>query len=218
MKQKYFLALAILGIILVSGCVQKGNVVTAPLVLEPNITCGPTTTCLSLNSQSSGENLYASKSIFLGNYDAVIDGSKKVIISEGFMPSMLKCIEERTALEQYISIEKRKWNDDYAWVGNKELFVIELPVVSSDDISKELAKLGPNIPPSNEEINWTYEDGRVLVSQITCKNTTEQAVIENETGKPSCSSGTTETWKESGFLTFLMDEEGVIYFAGGYCQ
>ncbi len=195
---KILFFIGLLAIVLISGCIQKvsdqgkgGSVVGTAMPIANVI--------VENYTLDSKENV---KDFFERNYESIISSTKSTIIAdpaERFSPSV-ECLENRTVLSQFITVEKRKWNYDNIWIGSgdEEKFVIKLPVVSEND-------------------KWKYENGKVLISYISCKNPTELMVIDENTGKAYCSSGTTESWKESGYLKFLMDDYGTIYFAGGYC-
>ena len=127
------------------------------------------------------------KGVFFQNYEKIINNTKSF------------CFEKNTTIffPNYLKVEKRVWQGDMFWIGKtkEEKFIINLPFVS-------------------KEKKWKYENGKVLVSYLTCKDPTEVMVMEERTGKAYCSSGIIEVWKESKYLKFLLEND-TIYFAGG---
>ncbi|NOZ81671.1 MAG: hypothetical protein GXO63_00785 [Candidatus Micrarchaeota archaeon] len=70
------------------------------------------------------------------------------------------------------------------------------------------------LPFVSDKEKWKYENGRILVSRLTCKDPGEAMTVDTATGEAHCSSGITEVWKESDYMKFLVDN-ATVYFAGG---
>lgn len=146
--------------------------------------------------------------VFNENLDDVINATKR-FLSEGFKtdnvtirisPWPARCAEISNVMSQYISASKRKWSYDAYWVGefDEEKYVLNVPLA-----------------PKNQ--TWKYENGEIQVLIQTCKNPSESGTIHEETGEFYCSSGIIQVWKKYGSITFIMDNDGVIYLSSVYC-
>lgn len=144
-----------------------------------------------METNQQTDSVETSKNVFLQNYDVIMGKlNESPRVSEQYS-NIISLMDKSIIMKQYLFVEKRVWKSDSSWIGDgkEEIFVIEIPLVSADD-------------------KWKYENGKVLVSYMACDNP-NQAERVGEV----CDS--VEMWKETYYLKFLMNKEGVVYFAGG---
>lgn len=123
-------------------------------------------------------------------------------VNESFPSIRVSCIENNLIMYDTIKFERRSYERDGKrfgsyWYGefNEEKYTFTVPVV-----------------PKGKE--WKELNGSIYYPTITCKDPSEQVVSGS-----LCSSGTIKTWKINPHrLLYIMDSNGTIYFAGGYCR
>lgn len=216
MKQKiFFLGLVILGVILISGCIQEktgtGRTGGPPLkgaipIFYSNVT---------IDSDSKAQQ------VFNENFDVVIDATKQTLkstacdiysnasvcynMSKVFSGIKIPCIENNEILSDKIKFERRAYQKDGKrfgsfWYRNpdKEQYTFKVYVI-------------------NQGEQWKEENEEIYTSTTTCKDPSEAGTTNMETGESYCASGIVHSWKLSHNLKYIMDSKGTIYLAGGYC-
>jgi hypothetical protein len=113
--------------------------------------------------------------------------------NEGYLANVLAT---KTWLYDHAKIERRVWKSDQYWVlpASNELFVVVIPLVA------------PNV-------TWTLQQDRVMTLTASCKDPSEAGTTD-QNGNIHCVSGVMEISKQVGWIKFLIDGEGVVYYGG----
>jgi hypothetical protein len=112
---------------------------------------------------------------------------------EGYLADIL---EGKGWLFGYAGVERREWRSDQYWVGptSNELFVVVVPLVAKNAI-------------------WMVQGDDVMIVARKCQNPSEAGTTD-QNGNIYCVSGVVETWKQAGWIKFLIDTQGVVYYGG----
>jgi hypothetical protein len=145
------------------------------------------------------------------NFNEIVENTKEELIKYG-KPQEVEIIKEMTFFIDYATIERREWKNDQYWLGpNKSAYVLTTQAVSQFE-------------------KWDKRDMKIFVERVKCKGLRpEQGVavpISVETYEDlkkyfneNCPEGAETYWEETNLkLKYLVDGNGVVYWAGQYLK
>ena len=161
--------------------------------------------------------------VFNENFEEIIDAIKTKLREDDYFIKYyssglkLTCIENNIFLSDYTKFEKRKFEHfSSCWI-------------EFEKFDKEQYTFITPIAPKDKE--WKYENEKVLIKNVRCKEMPSGQTISSpvemldatydelkEYFSAHCKKGITETFEPFGYnLKFIMDYNGTVYLAGGYC-
>lgn len=149
---------------------------------------------MAINHESDARNVLSAF------HEEIFSGTLRLLRSredlggrEGYLADIL---EGKVWLFDHARIEQREWRSDQYWVvpTSNELFVVVVPLVAKNAI-------------------WTVQGDDVMIVARKCQNPSETGTTD-QSGNIYCASGVAETWKQAGWIKFLIDTQGVVYYGG----